>query len=85
MVVETKCNYFLPLAFPDVIDAGLRITKIGTSSVRYEVGLFKQGSDDAAAEGYFIHVYVDKESRKPKQVSDNFRQALTKIFVKEDE
>ncbi len=85
LVVETKCNYFLPLAFPDVIDAGLRITKIGTSSVRYEVGLFKQGSDDAAAEGYFIHVYVDKESRKPKQVSDNFRQALTKIFVKEDE
>ena len=84
LVVETKCNYFAPLAFPDVIDAGVRVTKIGNSSVRYEIGLFKQGSDEAAAEGHFIHVYVDKDSRKPKHLADDFRAALTKIFVKED-
>lgn len=84
LVVETQCNYFAPLAFPDVIDAGLRVTRIGTSSVRYEIGLFKQGSDEAAAEGHFVHVYVDKQSRKPKPLGDNLRAVLTKIFVKDD-
>lgn len=84
LVVETQCNYFAPLAFPDVIDAGVRVTRIGTSSVRYEIGLFKQGSDEAAAEGHFVHVYVDKQSRKPKPLNDGLRAALTKIFVKDD-
>jgi len=83
LVVETKCNYFSPLAFPDAIDAGLRVTKIGTTSVRYEVGLFKQGEPEAAAEGHFIHVYVDKQSHKPKAISDDFKAALLKIYVKE--
>ena len=81
LVVETKCNYFAPIAFPDVIDAGVRVTRIGNSSVRYEIGLFKEGSDEAAAEGHFIHVYVDKDTKKPKPLAENFRIALNKIYV----
>ena len=81
LVVETQCNYFAPLSFPDVVEAGVRVRRIGNSSVRYEIGLFKQGSDEAAAEGHFIHVYVDKKTRKPKPLAEDFRAALTKIFV----
>ncbi len=85
LVVETKCNYFAPLAFPDVIDAGLRVTRIGNSSVRYEIGLFKQGVDEAAAEGHFIHVYVDKNTRKPVPLGNQFRAILSKIFVETEQ
>src|SRR5262245_729342 len=59
LVVETQCNYFESFAFPDVIDAGLRVTRLGSSSVRYEVGLFHEGEAQAAAQGHFVHVYVD--------------------------
>jgi acyl-CoA thioester hydrolase len=65
LVVETQCFYFSPLAFPQTIDAGIRVAKLGTSSVRYEVGLFAQDSDLTAARGHFVHVYVDRESRRP--------------------
>src|SRR5712691_9300513 len=60
LVVETMCRYFLPLAFPDVIEAGLRVAHLGRSSVRYEVAIFKQGEAAAAAAGHFVHVYVDR-------------------------
>ena len=60
MVVETGCRYFAELAFPDIVTAGLRVARIGTSSVRYEIGLFRNDSDEAAAEGFFVHVYVDR-------------------------
>ena len=65
LVVETQCFYFAPLAFPQTIDAGIRVAKLGTSSVRYEVGLFAQGVDLTAARGPFVHVYVDRETRRP--------------------
>jgi acyl-CoA thioester hydrolase len=65
LVVETQCFYFAPLAFPQTIDAGIRVAKLGTSSVRYEVGLFAQGEDLTAARGHFVHVYVDRETRRP--------------------
>ncbi|WP_250499707.1 thioesterase family protein [Caballeronia sp. GAWG1-5s-s] len=65
LVVETRCNYFAPLTFPQRIDAGLRVERLGTSSVRYEVGIFAEGSDEAAAQGHFVHVYVDRVTRKP--------------------
>jgi acyl-CoA thioester hydrolase len=65
LVVETQCNYFSPLAFPDLIEAGLRVARIGASSVRYEVGLFRQGEPRAAAQGHFVHVYVDRATRRP--------------------
>ncbi|MEX1165392.1 MAG: thioesterase family protein [Hydrogenophaga sp.] len=65
LVIETQCNYFAPLAFPQSIDAGIRVAHVGTSSVRYEVGLFAQGSETAAACGHFVHVYVNRETRRP--------------------
>ncbi len=65
LVVETKCNYFAPLAFPQAVDAGLRVAHVGKSSVRYEVGLFGAGEALSAAAGHFVHVYVDRATRRP--------------------
>ena len=65
LVVETQCFYFAPLAFPQTIEAGIRVAKLGRSSVRYEVGLFAQGAQLCAARGHFVHVYVDRDSRRP--------------------
>ena len=65
LVIETQCNYFAPLAFPQTIEAGIRVAKMGGSSVRYEIGLFAQGEDLCAARGHFVHVYVDKKNRRP--------------------
>ncbi len=65
LVVETHCNFFASLAFPQRIDAGLRVARIGGSSVRYEIGLFAEGEVLSAASGHFVHVYVDRASRRP--------------------
>ena len=65
LVVETHCNYFAPLAFPQIVEAGLRVARLGTSSVRYEIGLFAAGETLAAANGHFVHVYVDRDTRRP--------------------
>ena len=65
LVIETQCNYFAPLAFPQTVWAGLRVAHLSTSSVRYEVGLFADGEDLAAACGHFVHVYVDRHTRRP--------------------
>jgi acyl-CoA thioester hydrolase len=79
LVVETGCRYFSELAFPDVVTAGLRVAKLGNSSVRYEVGLFRNDEDNAAAEGFFTHVYVDRQTRRPKPINPELRQALEGI------
>ena len=76
LVVETGCRYFAEMAFPDVVTAGIRVAKLGTSSVTYEIGLFRNGDDRAAAEGRFVHVYVDKESRKPIPLNAALRTLL---------
>jgi acyl-CoA thioester hydrolase len=81
LVVETGCRYAAPLAFPQVIEAGIRAAHIGTSSVRYEVGLFAEGEAPAAAEGFFIHVYVDRETRRPVPLPADLRAALEAISV----
>ena len=65
LVVETHCNFFESLAFPQAIEAGVRVANQGRSSVRYEIGLFAQGSDLCAAQGHFVHVYVDRDNRRP--------------------
>jgi len=81
LVVETGCRYFGELAFPDVVHAGLRVAKIGSSSVRYEVGLFRNDDPNPAAEGFFVHVYVDRTSRRPKPLSEKLRAVLETIAV----
>lgn len=79
LVVETGCRYFAEMAFPDTVDAGIRVARIGTSSVRYEVGLFRNDEPTAAAEGFFVHVYVDRASRRPAPLGDRLRTALATI------
>jgi acyl-CoA thioester hydrolase len=76
LVIETQCNYFSPLAFPQVVEAGIRVAKLGTSSVRYEVGLFAQGEPLTAAKGHFIHVYVDKRTRRPGPLPTQLKTTL---------
>ena len=65
LVVETRCNYFASLSFPQTVEAGVRVAHVGRSSVRYEVGLFEQGAETAAAQGHFVHVYVDRVTQRP--------------------
>lgn len=79
LVVETQCNYFAPLAFPQVIEAGLRVARLGGTSVRYEVGLFAQGDALCAARGHFVHVYVDRTTRRPASLPAKLTAALTRL------
>jgi acyl-CoA thioester hydrolase len=79
LVIETHCNYFAPLAFPKNVEAAIRVAHIGRSSVRYEIGLFEEGHEQAAACGHFVHVYVGRESRRPTPLPDDFVQALQRL------
>ncbi len=79
LVIETQCNYFAPLAFPQTVEAGLRVARMGTSSVRYEVGLFAQDQPTAAAQGHFVHVYVDKQTRRPVPLPAKLKSVLEKL------
>ncbi|MBE0474714.1 thioesterase family protein [Rhodoferax sp.] len=76
LVIETQCNYFEPLAFPQNVDAGIRVARLGNSSVRYEVGLFAQGAPLTAAKGHFIHVYVDRATRRPTALPQPLKTVL---------
>lgn len=76
VVVETRCQFRQELNFPDVIDAGIKVTRLGRSSVQYEIGLFRQGDAEPAAYGHFVHVWINRESRKPESVPDAIRAAL---------
>jgi acyl-CoA thioester hydrolase len=76
LVVETHCNYFAPLQFPQGVEAGLRVAHVGSSSVRYEVGLFAEGEPLAAAAGHFVHIYVDRSTRRPRSLPAALRTAL---------
>ncbi|WP_066271577.1 acyl-CoA thioesterase [Hydrogenophaga palleronii] len=79
LVIETQCNYFAPLAFPQTVWAGLRVAHLGSSSVRYEVGLFAEGEDLAAACGHFVHVYVNRETRRPVPLPDRLKNTLENL------
>ena len=79
LVVETSCSYFQPIAFPETVHAGIRVAKLGNSSVRYEVGLFRDDDQNVSAAGHFIHVYVDRATNRPVPLPDPLRAALTKL------
>jgi acyl-CoA thioester hydrolase len=79
LVVETHCNYFAPLAFPQTVQAGIRVAQLGRSSVRYEIGLFAQSSETAAASGHFVHVYVDRDTRRPVPLPAHLKNTLEKL------
>ena len=78
-VVETCCRYLSPLAFPQAVDGGLRVGRIGTSSVRYEIAIFAEGADTASAQGHFVHVYVDRATHKPVPLQAQLRNVLQGI------
>lgn len=78
-VVETACSYFRPVAFPDRVDAGIRVAHIGNSSVRYEIGLFRNDDTQLAAAGCFTHVYVERNSGKSVPVPDAVRAVLATL------
>ena len=81
LVVETQCRYFAPAAFPEALEGALRVARLGSSSVRYELGIFRAGGEDAVAEGHFVHVYVDRATRRPVPLPAPLRAALEKIAV----
>jgi len=83
-VVETQCIYRKALTFPEAIDAGMRVVKLGTSSVTYEIGIFRQGDDDAAATGRFVHVWVDRATQRPAPIPPRIRAALEPLVVARD-
>ena len=80
LVVETGCKYFSEISFPDVISAGIKVIKLGTSSVVYEVGLFRGDADEASAEGHFVHVNVDRETRQPVVINEACRKKLNLLI-----
>ena len=79
LVVETLCQYFAPLTYPEAINAALRTRKIGSSSVTYDIALFKDGDETAAAQGHFVHVYVNEKTRRPQPISDAMHTASKKL------
>lgn len=79
LVVETGCQYFAEMGFPDLITAGIRVTRLGNSSVRYEVGLFRNDEDAASAMGHFTHVYVDRKTRRPTPLQAERRAILLQL------
>lgn len=80
LVVETHCQYFRPIAFPDTVDAGIRVSKLGSSSVRYEIGLFRNDDEAASAQGHFVHVYVNRETNRPAPIPEAARKLLSTLM-----
>ena len=78
-VVDSGCSYFGPVSFPDLVHAGIRVSKLGNSSVRYEVGLFLQGEPLTVAKGHFVHVYVDRATRRPTALPERLRRVLESL------
>lgn len=80
-VVNSGCNYYAPIAFPDKLKGGLRVNRLGNSSVEYGIAIFREDEDIAVADGHFVHVFVDKASNKSVPIPDTIKQALEAIFV----
>ena len=81
VVVESGCRYFASAQYPDLIHAGVRVGHLGNTSVRYEVGLFRNDEDQALAEAFFVHVFVDRENRRPTPMIASLKQYLQSLVV----
>jgi acyl-CoA thioester hydrolase len=81
LCVESHCRYAAPLAFPALLEAGLRVDRLGRSSVRYGIGLFADGAEAASAEGWFVHVFVDRATRTSRPINERMRAALARIAM----
>lgn len=82
VVVETGCRYLAPISFPDLVTAGLRVSRIGNTSIRYEIGIFRNTEEEASAEGHFVHVYVDRETQtRPTPLPQALRDAVSPLLV----
>jgi len=79
IAAETQCRFRRPFAYPEPVDAGLRVAHLGNSSVRYEIGLFGSAEDEARAEGYFVHVFVERAASKPVPIPAHIRSALERL------
>ncbi|HZH09166.1 MAG TPA: thioesterase family protein [Microvirga sp.] len=79
LVAETGCTYFESVAFPDRLEAGIAVTHLGRSSVRYRIGIFKEGADLAAAQGHFVHVHVERTTQRPVDIPARTREALKSL------
>lgn len=85
LCAESHCRYHSPIAFPEVAEAGLRIGKLGSSSVRYEIGIFREGEPRPAAEGWFVHVFVDASEQEPTPIPEQIRASLQRLVTAETE
>src|SRR5829696_370034 len=83
LVVETQCRFFKPITFPDTVHAGLRVARLGNRSVCYEIGLYRNEEDSPAAQGHFVHVYVERTTRCATALPPELRKALERILVQE--
>jgi acyl-CoA thioester hydrolase len=81
VVAEVACRYHSSVAFPDRLAVGLRVARMGRSSVRYEIGVFREQGEIAAAEGYFVHVFVDAATQRPVTIADDVRAKLGEIAI----
>ena len=82
LVVETGCRYARPIAYPEPVEVGLGVEHVGRSSVRYRLGVFAKGSDEAAAEGHFVHVYVGRNGRRPAGLPQQWRERMESVRLK---
>ena len=85
LCAESHCKFMGPLVFPETVRAGLRVAHLGRSSVRYEIGLFRQDDDKPSAEGWFVHVFVNRESRRSQEIPPRLREALQRLQVTANE
>jgi acyl-CoA thioester hydrolase len=81
LVVDSACSFLQELSFPEIIQVGVAIGKIGTTSLRYELAIFKQAQDQASAQGHFVHVFVDRETRKTVPISESVRETLKSYLL----
>jgi acyl-CoA thioester hydrolase len=84
LCVESHCEFKAALTFPETIEVGLRVGRLGNTSVRYELGIFREGGDEVTAEGHFVHVFVDRDSRRPVPIPEPLRGALERLVAGEE-